>query len=109
MSKKVKNDQENIKNNEGHGGEYIIPNITTSDDGVNHLADNASAAPRSFLEQALDRALYSLNEIVCYAELGRSQGCLSEANDALALLRILKAQHEDEVAGKHNATVEEIE
>lgn len=57
------------------------------------------SGPKPFLEQAVDKAIYSLGEIISYAECGRPQGCLMEAREALELITILLAQHK-ETAGE---------
>ncbi len=57
--------------------------------------ENQSSGPKPFLEQAVDKAIYSLGEIISYAECGRPQGCLLEAREALDLIKILLAQHNE--------------
>ena len=68
----------------------------TTDDEV-----ASQCGPGTPLEQAVEKAIYSLKEIKYYAELGRARGCLDEATDALTLIEILMDQHrnsaEDEV------------
>ena len=67
-----------------------------SGDSTDFTCDcDTPSGPKPFLEQAVEKAIYSLGEIIAYAECGRPQGCLSEARDALELINILYAQHKE--------------
>ena len=59
------------------------------------LTPSETCKPGTYLEQAVEKALAALQEIVYYAQLNRPSGCLFEAEEALALIRILDQQHKD--------------
>lgn len=66
------------------------------DGDIVDLTNGEPGPRRTFAEQAIDKAIYALEEIIYFAQCGRPQGCLNEATDALALIKILAAQHESE-------------
>jgi len=54
------------------------------------VEDTVSRPP---LEEAIDRALYSLKEIQILAEYGRKQECVREASEAFEALTLLKEKY----------------
>ena len=48
------------------------------------------------LEEAVAKALYSLNEIVLYGEYGRSAQCAQEARTAIEVITALKAKYDEQ-------------
>jgi hypothetical protein len=50
------------------------------------------------LEEAFEKAMYSLEEIKVYAMYGRTAECEREAGEALATLKILKIKWEEQKA-----------
>lgn len=52
--------------------------------------------PTPPLEEALERAIYSLREISLYATYGRAAECQREASETLEVLNALKAKHEEQ-------------
>ena len=67
----------------------------TSEERSNGFEEDEAVSPGTPLEQAIEKAIYSLKEIKYYAELGRANGCLAEANDALNMIEILMDQHQN--------------
>lgn len=63
-------------------GEGVVPEVVVD--------------PTPPLEEALERALYSLSEIATYATYGRSAECAREAQEAFEHLTALKEKHEEQ-------------
>jgi len=49
------------------------------------------------LEEAVDKALEALGEIVIYAECNRPWSCAEVANTAISVIKALKEKHDEEV------------
>lgn len=67
--------------------------IFNKDNGID---DSATESTRPPLEEAIDRALFVLNEIELYATYGRSGEAAREAKEAIAELTALKTKHEEQ-------------
>lgn len=48
------------------------------------------------LEEAIERALYSLSEIAIYGSYGRSDECAREAQEAYDIVKALKDKHDEQ-------------
>jgi len=90
----------------GPGGAEISigPDGAVFSGDLTDLTPEATGPRRTFAEQAMDKAIYSLGEIIYFAECNRPKGCLSEATEALDLINILLKQHEDEKLEKGEAS-----
>ena len=69
-----------------------IKDLIEQADGIE--AEVTEAIPP--LEEAVDKALYSLNEIILYGTYGRSGECAREAQEALDTIKILKEKYEEQ-------------